>query len=174
MDEDPVGRLLDEAAERLAAYGYVLAGSRAEGDELVRAAIARVFARHRRPADARVAEGRVRAAMRAMHLARVRREASWRAHLPWRASRSDAGEGAAAEAGDPLGRALAALSPHERAAVVLRHYDHLAVPEIATAMRLSDGAAAELLASARGALAATLGPLDAEPDEIPVVAPRRP
>ncbi|MCR6711890.1 MAG: hypothetical protein NVV57_03970 [Demequina sp.] len=35
MADDPIGRLLDAAAGRLAAYGFLLTGSQQAGDRLV-------------------------------------------------------------------------------------------------------------------------------------------
>ena len=61
MHDDVVGQLLDSAATRLAAYGYLLTGSQVAGDELVQAAIVQVSVRHRRLRDVRALEGRVRA-----------------------------------------------------------------------------------------------------------------
>src|SRR4051794_11499286 len=81
VDDDVVGQLLDTAATRLAAYGYVLTGSQFASDELVQAAIVKVSVRHRRLGDVRALEGRVKSAMRTIFLRGLRRAGTWRARL---------------------------------------------------------------------------------------------
>src|SRR6478735_5118485 len=93
MDDDLIGQLLDAAAKRLAAYGYLLTGSQHAGEDLVQGAIIKVFIKRRRLEDVRAAEAYVRAAMRTMHLDEVRRATSWRAKAPKLVSRTDQSDG---------------------------------------------------------------------------------
>ena len=175
MDDDVVGQLLDTAAPRLAAYGYLLTGSQFAGDELVRAAIVKVSVRHRRLRDVRALEGRVRSAMRTIYLDELRRAGTWRAHLPRLGARGGVADAPnrGEQPSDDVGRALAQLSPQERAVVVLRHFDQLEVLEIAEAMRTTDDAVREYLAQAHATLGRTLGEIAPEVDRILVVDGRR-
>lgn len=69
-------------------------------------------------------------------------------------------------------RALAALSPRERACAVLRHMENLSTRETAHLLGLSEGAVKRYVADGVAALAAALG---AEPAEhVPVTSPTRP
>ena len=175
MDDDVVGQLLDTAATRLAAYGYLLTGSQIAGDELIRSAIVKVSVRHRRLRDVRALEGRVKLAMRTIYLDDLRRAGTWRARLPRLGARGGVQDvpGPSKQPSDDVGRALAQLSSHERAVVVLRHYDQLEVLQIAEAMRITEGAAREHLAHAHATLGRTLGEIAPEVDRILVVDGRR-
>ena len=169
MDEDLIGQLLDAAAGRLAAYGYLLTGQQRAGEDVVQDAIVKAFVRRRRPGNARAAETSVRATMRAIHLQKLRRATSWRSKLPWADAPAELPPAEQASPGDSVGRALATLTPHERAVVVLRHYDELEVPEIAAAMRATDGAVRDHLSHAHATLSRTLGEIAPEVDRILVV-----
>ena len=71
---DVLGEMLDVAADRLATYGYLLTGSQHAGEDLVQDAIVKVFVRQRRLDGPQAAEAYVRAAMRTLHVDRVRRD----------------------------------------------------------------------------------------------------
>jgi len=170
MDDDLIGQLLDTAAGRLAAYGYLLTGSQHAGQDLVQDAIVKVFVKQRRLENVRAAEGYVRSAMRTMHLDQVRRDASWRSKMPQlvnRPERDDSADDLAAR--DLVGRALAGLPPQERAVVVLRHYDDLQIQEIAAEMRISEGTVKRYLSQAHAALAVSLGRIEESPQPVPVL-----
>ena len=64
-------------------------------------------------------------------------------------------------------RALASLSPRERACVVLRFYDDLTVPALADRLGISGGAAKRYLSDALHRLAGLLGPIE-EPEHLTV------
>jgi len=151
MTDDAIDRLLDAAADELAAYGHLLTGSEAGGARLVEDAIVRVFARRRRPGAA--AERLVKEEMRVIHLASIRR------HTPPQDEPVTGG----------IGAALAALTPPERAVVVLRHHDRFAIPQIAAAMRTTEDEVEALLAQSLAKLTATLGPIDPVMDPVPVL-----
>lgn len=60
---------------------------------------------------------------------------------------------------DPgIWRALASLSPRQRAVLVLRYVDDLPVPEVATRLGLSERAAESMLVRARASLRSALEP----------------
>ncbi|MDN4472080.1 sigma-70 family RNA polymerase sigma factor [Demequina zhanjiangensis] len=141
--------LMRSAAPRLAAYGYLLTGSQAAGEDLVQDAVVKVFVRRRRLPNVQAAEAYVRAAMRTLHLDRVRREARWRRVAPGLVAAEvgpDHAEALADE--DAFRRALASLTAQERTAVVLRYYDDLTVAATAAAMGLADGTVKRYLSNA--------------------------
>lgn len=157
MSEDPIGRLLDTAGARLAAYGYLLTGSRAAADALLHDAIVKVFVRRRRVGGG--AESAVRDAMRALHLAAVHRQSE----PPPQDEPLPPGE---------VGRALNALPLDQRAVVVLRYHDHLQIPDIAGAMRLGEDAVGRMLSDAKTTLTRLLGDIEPVMDPIEVVSRR--
>jgi DNA-directed RNA polymerase specialized sigma24 family protein len=161
VHDDPIAQVLDTSVARLAAYGYLLTGSQSAGDELVRNGIVRAFVRYRRRAEPRIAEARVRAAMRAIHLASVRR-AAWRA------------QAAHVEGGlDPLAEVLGSLTPQQRAAIILRHVDQLTIQEIAAAMRVRESTVANWLSQALATVRETFGDIAPLVDRIDIVDMRR-
>ncbi len=165
-----LGEMLDVAADRLAAYGYLLTGSQHAGEDLVQDAIVKVFVRQRRLDGSRAAEAYVRAAMRTLHLDRMRRETRWRGLMPRLIDRSDAPDASAVVADqDQIGRALNLLAPQERAVVVLRFYDDLKVGDIAAQMHLAEGTVKRYLSNALDKLAGVLGTLDETTERIGLV-----
>lgn len=167
---DVLGEMLDVAAERLAAYGYLLTGSQHAGEDLVQDAIVKVFVRRRRLDGARGAEAYVRAAMRTLHIDRMRRETQWRGLVPRLVVRSEAADASAAIADqDQMARALELLAPQERAVVVLRYYDDLKVADIAAHMRLAEGTVKRYLSNALDKLAGVLGAIDETTERVGLV-----
>ncbi|WP_430868302.1 sigma-70 family RNA polymerase sigma factor [Demequina aurantiaca] len=153
-----LGEMLDRASSRLAAYGYLLTGSQHAGEDLVQDSIVKVFSRRRRIPNAQAAEGYVRAAMRSVHIDRMRREKVWRRIAPGQVARDDVPDHADRIAtADALGAALATLTPQQRTAVVLRYYDDLTVPAVAAQMRLAEGTVKRYLSEALGRLAIAVG-----------------
>lgn len=167
---DVLGEMLDSAANRLAAYGYLLTGSQHAGEDLVQDAIVKVFVRRRSLDGPRAAEAYVRAAMRTLHIDRMRRETHWRGLMPRLADRASAPSPEAAIADqDQMGRALVLLAPQERAVVVLRFYDDLKVTDIAAQMRLAEGTVKRYLSNALDKLAGVLGAIDETTERIGLV-----
>ncbi len=159
--QDMLGEMLDSAADRLAAYGYLLTGSQHAGEDLVQDAIVKVFVKQRRLEGPHAAEAYVRAAMRTLHVDRMRRETRWRGLMPKLIDRAEAPDTSAAVADqDRMGRALLTLAPQERTVVVLRFYDDLKVTEIATQMHLAEGTVKRYLSNALDKLAGVLGSID--------------
>ncbi|GIG53818.1 sigma-70 family RNA polymerase sigma factor [Demequina activiva] len=157
-DDDLLGELLGRASTRLAAYGYLLTGSQHAGEDLVQDAIVKVFVRKRRIPNAAAAEGYVRAAMRSLHVDRMRRETVWRRLAPGQVVRDEVPDQTERIAtADAVGRALATLSPRQRTAVVLRYYDDLTVADVAHQMRLATGTVKRYLSDALDRLAVEVG-----------------
>ena len=157
-EPDLLGELLERASARLAAYGYLLTGDQYAGEDLVQDAIVKVFVRRRKLPNAAAAEGYVRAAMRTLHLDRMRREKVWRRIAPGQVVRGDVPDSTDAIAtADAVGRALETLSPRQRTAVVLRFYDDLTVADVAHEMRLATGTVKRYLSDALDRLAVEVG-----------------
>lgn len=158
---DIIGELYQAAGNRLAAYGYLLTGSQAEGEELVQAAVVKTFVRRRRLDDVHAAEGYVRATMRTMHIDGLRRDKTWRRLIPGIARAEASPDTSTAHAtADEVTRALRALSPQVRTAVTLRYFDDLKVADVAEAMVLSIGTVKKYLSEGRDRLAPLLGVTD--------------
>ncbi len=167
---DVLGEMLDVAAHRLAAYGYLLTGSQHAGEDLVQDAIVKVFVRQRRLDGPQAAEAYVRAAMRTLHVDRMRRETHWRGLMPRLVGRSEAPDASAVVADqDQIGRALSLLAQQERAVVVLRFYDDLKVTDIAAQMHLAEGTVKRYLSNALDKLAGVLGTLDETTERVGLV-----
>lgn len=153
-----MGELLDGASARLAAYGYLLTGSQHASEDLVQDAIVKVFVRRRRIPNAQAAEAYVRAAMRSVHIDRLRREKVWRRVAPGQVGREVTPDHAERIAtADALGRALATLSPQQRTAVVLRFFDDLTVAGVAAEMHLAEGTVKRYLSDSMHRLAVEMG-----------------
>lgn len=167
---DLLGELLERASARLAAYGYLLTGDQYAGEDLVQDAIVKVFVRKRRLPNAAAAEGYVRAAMRTLHLDRMRRDKVWRRLAPGQVARDDVPDAAERIAtADAVGRALETLSPRQRTAVVLRFYDDLTVADVAHEMRLATGTVKRYLSDALDRLAVEVDPAVFDGERISVV-----
>ena len=155
---DAIEQLYGAAAGRLGAYGYVLTGSQAAGEELVQEAIVKVFVRRRRLDNATMAEAYVRTTMRNLYVDRLRRDRTWKRLLPREAQpeqRSDDSELVATR--DAVAVALRTLPDQVRTAVVLRYLDDLGVAEVAAEMNLAEGTVKRYLSDGRALLAPLLG-----------------
>lgn len=163
--EQIIEQLYDAAAGRLGAYGYLLTGSQAAGEELVQEAIVRVFVKRRRLTNLPMAESYVRTTMRNLHIDALRRQGAWQRAAPRQVAGDVTDSSAALEGADAASRALAQLPSRVRTAVMLRYLDGLSIAEVAHEMRLAEGTVKRYLADGRAALALALGVTDdAEPD----------
>ena len=83
----------------------------------------------------------------------------------------------AVEAGGDVADALASLPPRVRACVVLRFFDDLTVPQIATQLGIADGTVKRYLSDGLAQLELVLGPLEdtdvMDRDEVDVTEYRR-
>jgi RNA polymerase sigma factor (sigma-70 family) len=126
--------------DALVRYAYLLCGDAAEAGDLVQDALLRTFARARLGTDLHQVEAYVRRAVLNAYLddrRRRQRFASIR-HLLVRPYAEDAVAESVATHED-VGDALTRLSPRQRACVVLRFYEDLAVADIAEQLNCSEG-----------------------------------
>lgn len=165
----------DRGADLLAYATLITGGDRAAAQDLVQDAIVRVFGRMRTGFAPDVAEAYVRRAIVNGYVDafRKRRGFTQRRHLV-AVSDGPAGVPDAAAALD-LRAALRTLAPQERAAVVLRYYEDLTVPETADRMGLAEGTVKRYLSNALAKLQDRLGPLAFDLDDgAPITAPPPP
>jgi RNA polymerase sigma factor (sigma-70 family) len=154
-----VRELVERRGDELTRYAYLVCGDPDDARDLVQDALVKTFGRLRNGFSVASAEAYVRRAILNGYLDRGRRATRWRsvAHL--------AAQPEAAEPDTPdverrldLRGELAALSPRERACVVLRFYDDLKVDDIAEALGISPGAVKRYLSDGLGKLQASLAP----------------
>lgn len=155
-----------ERGSALVGYAFLLTGDLASAQDLVQDAFVRTFARFGPWRDVGHIEAYVRRAILNGARDGYRRRQTLLGATPRLVAVADPPtDGVAAEHVD-LERALAALSPRQRACVVLRYYDDLSVRETAEALRLSEGAVKRYLAEARGRLGDALA--DEPAEHVPV------
>ncbi|GAB2450373.1 RNA polymerase sigma factor [Xylanimonas ulmi] len=160
----------------LVGYAYLLCGDARQAEDLLQDALVKVFARLRTPApptahatahplvdgaDTRggptLTEAYVRRTILTLYLDSWRRQRRWRQVVPLVAS-AETGRGpeSGATARADVAAALARLAPRERAAVVLRYFEDLTVPQVADAMGLAPGTVKRYLSDATVTLRAVL------------------
>lgn len=153
--EPMLEQVMRERAPRLLAYAAMLTGDDAEAHDVLQDALVRSFSRGRRFDHVNAAEAYVRRAIGSVVIDRSRK----RRPVP----RDPVGQPAvAAPAADrdavmDVRRALRELGPRERTCIVLRFYDDLTVPQIATRLNLADGTVKRYLSDASARLADLLG-----------------
>ena len=167
--------LADLARERgadLVSYAYLLTGEVASAQDLVQDAMVKVFVRLRRGFTPQTAEAYVRRTILTLYVDGYRRRRHWAglSHLVARGEVTDGPELRGVDRVD-LRAALGVLAPQERACVVLRYYEDLTVPEVASRMRLAPGTVKRYLSNAVRKLEAQLGPVPVavDPDDDDVV-----
>jgi len=148
--EDELDEFARVRGPALVGYGYLLTGGLHAAQDLVQDAFVRTFARHRAGTDAEKIEAYVRQAMLNIYRDDYRKRRTWFGVRPLVAERAAYGppDVVAADRVD-VHAALGRLSPRERACIVLRHYDDLTVPEIASRLAVSEGAVKRYLSDAR-------------------------
>ena len=158
--ESSLDELVRTRGSALVGYAYLLCGDRREAEDLVQDALVKTFARGRSGFEPASVEGYVRRAVLTTYVDGFRRRRRWAAvrHL---VTRDDVGPGPEARTADRIDvrAALAALSPRERACVVLRFYEDLTVPAIADALALSQGSVKRYLSDGVHHMAGLLGPM---------------
>jgi RNA polymerase sigma-70 factor (sigma-E family) len=156
-DWEPAFRaLLASRGGALRSYAYLLTGDATTAGDLLQEALTRVFSRRRIGGDVNELEAYVRRAMLNQYIDSRRRLRRWNAtrHLLVDLPHHDDDRLAVA---DEVRRALAILSPKQRACVVLRYYEDLPVTEIADELGCAEGTVKRHLADARAKLATQLG-----------------
>ena len=155
--------LLEQVAHerypRLVAYASLLAGSRAEAEDLVQDALVATFSSRARFTTLPEAEAYVRRSVASRAIDRGRRRTVERAALRVVAGRPgppppspDAGI-----VGEDVLAALGRLAPRERACVVLRYMDDLSLRDTARTLGLSEGAVKRYTSDGVARLNAELG-----------------
>lgn len=149
--------LVTQRRSALVGYAYVLCADRPMAEDLVQEAIVRTFSRAGRLTDVRHAEGYVKRAIRTQFLNSRRHAAVERAKRHLIATDDARPPDASLDEHDELRRALRELTPRERACVLLRYYDDLAVADVAAELGLGVGTVKRYLHNAtqrlRGLLA---------------------
>ena len=173
---DDLDALARERGSALLGYAYLLTGDRQSAQDLVQDAFVRPFARLTAGHDPDRLEAYLRRAILKGVRAGYRRHSTFLVARPRLAAQpGPAPDSLAAEHAD-LERALAALSPRERACVVLRHLEDRSVAETAELLGLSDGAVKRYLADGRARLGRLLADPEleraADADTIPVTSRR--
>jgi RNA polymerase sigma-70 factor (ECF subfamily) len=155
-----VETLARERGPALVGYAYLLTGDLATAQDVVQDAFVRTSVRFRSGSDPEHLEAYVRQAiLNAVRDGYRRRRTFLGARVQLSGPVDDGHlDGAVVDHVD-VQRAMAALSPRERACVVLRHFEDLPVREVAESLRLSEGAVKRYLSDAR----ARLGELLADP-----------
>ena len=144
-----VDELLAGSYPELLAYAEALAGDAAAGEALLASSLVTGLSWPRQIPSVAAADRNVRASLARRALRSRKRVAA--------AGGPDAGEARTKDQGSQMLAVLAALTPAERVAVVLRHHDGLAVHEIAALLRRSERWAAGALQRGETALCEALG-----------------
>jgi len=130
--------LIADKGEDLLRTAILLAGSRAEGEDLLQAALERVFKRWRSIRGD--PEGYLRRTLHHLAIDGWRAKQTWRARLRLLAAPEAAPDMAdAVDQRDRVVRLLQQLPPRQRTAVVLRYWEDLTEAETATVMKCSVG-----------------------------------
>jgi len=153
--EPILDEVMRERAPRLLAYAAMVAGNDAEAHDVLQEALVRSFSKRRQFAHVNAAEAYVRRAIPSAYLDGLRKRKS-RERSHDRAFERDTAV-PDIDAQVDVQRALAALSPRERACVVLRYYDDCTVAQVALQLGIADGTVKRYLSDASVKLAAKLG-----------------
>lgn len=150
--------MLDTHARSLLRTAYLLTGDAHLAEDLLQSALARTWSRWGSIRDVDRADAYVRKVMANLSIAWWRRR--WRAETPTRQlpeAASPGDEYARVDRRDEISRALATLTPRQRAVLVLRFYDDLGEADVAAALGCSVGTVksttSRALATVRGTLA---------------------
>jgi RNA polymerase sigma factor (sigma-70 family) len=167
--EDLLEQVVRERYQRLLAHATLVCASRADAQDLVQESLIATFSGKARFSSVEQAEAYVRRAIvtRAVDASRQRARET-------RLMQRAAGRAASAVVvedrlpGADVVRALAGLSPRERACVVLRLMEDMSVTETASTLGLSEGAVKRYTSDGVGRLNVALGAPAAPVEQIPV------
>ena len=130
--------LLAARGEQLLRTAVLLAGSRADGEDLLQAALERLFRRWRTIRGD--PEGYLRQTLYHLAADGWRRNGAWRSRLRLLGHPASVPDGTdLVDQRDQIIRLLSALPPRQRTAVVLRHWEDLSEAQAARAMGCSVG-----------------------------------
>src|SRR6187431_2604453 len=127
--EPILDEVMRERAARLLAYAALVTGNDAEAHDVLQDALVRSFSKRRQFAHVNAAEAYVRRAIPSVYLDSLRKRKSRDRSHDRSFEREAAGPDVDAQV--DVQRALATLSPRERACVVLRYYDDCTVQQVA-------------------------------------------
>ena len=138
--DDGLERLLAERGDQLIRAAIALAGSRAEGEELLQASLERLVRNWRRVRDDDP-EGYLRRTMCNLAADNWRRRVRWGRRLPLLHDDNPApGEATAVvDQRDELIRLLRQLPPRQRAVIVLRYWEQRSEAEVAELLGCTEG-----------------------------------
>jgi RNA polymerase sigma-70 factor (sigma-E family) len=141
LDTSGLERLLGERGDELMRAAVALAGSRADGEDLLQAALERVLRNWRRVETD--LEGYLRRTLYNLAADGWCRRGRWRARLAELGGQArpgaGGGEAAAVDARDELVRLLRRLPPRQRAVIVLRYWEERTQAETAALLGCSEG-----------------------------------
>lgn len=159
--------LVRDRGEALVRYGFLFTGDVAAAQDLLQEALVKVFVRTRTGFEPDTVEGYVRRTMATLYIDGHRKRRTWSGvqHL---LAGDDTVPGPEADAAERLDlhAALATLGRQERAAVVLRYFEDLTVPQIADQMGLAEGSVKRYLSNAVHRLEQRLGPTGPPPPDV--------
>lgn len=163
--DEVVEQLIEQRGRALTGYAYLLCGDVHDAEDLVQDALVKTFGRRRAGLHLDSAEAYVRRAILTIYVDGWRKRRRW--SLRWAAAAEPdrvAGPESAATDRIDVVAALAQLPPQQRACMVLRFYDDLAVGEIAEQLGLGVGTVKRYLSLAAHRLEALLGPIEGSTD----------
>ncbi|MDN4471398.1 RNA polymerase sigma factor [Demequina zhanjiangensis] len=159
MKDDPVLEdLLEHRYASLVGYATLVSGARQDAEDLVHDAIVTVFSKRRRFTSLEHAHAYVLRAIASRHVDARRswaRRASREERATSLAPRFTPGPEDSVGMDDAVVTALAALSPRERACVVMRHLADQSVADTAHALGISEGAVKRYTSDGLAALVAS-------------------
>lgn len=162
MDERDFEAFVSARTLALTRFAYLLTGDRAEADDVVQAALIKVYRHWGRVVASEHPEAYMRRIVLTTHL-NERRRSWWRRERPTDAVPDVAGPrawddpGTGVSEADAVRRALQALPPRQRAVLVMRHYLGLDDAEIATSLGCSEVTVRATASKARARMRDLLG-----------------
>jgi RNA polymerase sigma-70 factor (sigma-E family) len=151
-----LAELYERHAPATGRLAYLLTGDRVLAEDLVQEAFVRLVGRFRHLRVPDAFEAYLRRTIVNLHTSQLRRRRVERAYLEREGRREPSTPDPDMEAREELWRAVLALPPRQRAAIVLRFYEDLSERETADALGCSPSAAKSLVARAMQTLRALI------------------
>ncbi len=154
-------RLVRERERALLGYAYVVCGDPHLAQDLVQDALVKTFSRPREGLPQVKVEAYVRRAITTIYVDQYRRKQRWsRVQHLFRPAIVAESTTPFSDLSADVATALADLAPRVRACIVLRFFDDLTVPDIASQLGLAPGSVKRYLSDGLRALELRLGALD--------------
>lgn len=154
-------RLVRERERALLGYAYVVCGDPYLAQDLVQDALVKTFSRPREGLAPAKIEAYVRRAITTIYVDQYRRQQRWsRVQHLFRPVIVQESTTPFSDLSADVATALADLAPRVRACIVLRFFDDLTVPDIASQLGLAPGSVKRYLSDGLHALELRLGTLD--------------